>query len=334
MRYLKICLLVFLVILSCSKEKMYVNLRPTADFTYTDFIDHFQLLGNSSDINGDIFTYEWVSMSDTVKIINPNSRNAYIYLPELKDTAQVKIKLFVSNGILSDSIEKNITLPKSTLERIYGLGENLSYEHSNNVNYDWYYDQYNTSPDPFNINCGPTAVTMAAKWANENFNRTATDVSNNFMESHYWNSHDITCFFDQYSINYYIINLNQIDSIQRQINLGNIAILEVFMPRIRKEENVKWHINKFNNLNGYHYIIVKGYKIVDNIVYYEVYDPDSFGMCYDNGTLKGIDRYYRGDDLNGAVLVSWPYAIIVSKSPSKGLNYGVDVNKIMHKTRL
>jgi hypothetical protein len=89
--------------------------------------------------------------------------------------------IIVSNGKLSDSIDKKVTLPKYTLERIYGLGKNVSYKHSNNVNYDWYYDQYNTSLDYYNVDCGPTSVTMAAKWANENFNRTATDVSNNFI---------------------------------------------------------------------------------------------------------------------------------------------------------
>src|SRR5664280_2830030 len=86
-----------------------------------------------------------------------------------------------------------------------------------------------------------------------------------------WNSYDMISFLNQNSINNYTINLNQIDSLQRQINLGNIAILNVLMGGIRNEENDKWHIDKFNNLNGDHYIIVKGYKIVDNLVYYEVY---------------------------------------------------------------
>jgi hypothetical protein len=322
------------VILSCFKEKGNGNLRPTADFTFTDVIDHIQLFGNPKDIGGDILTYEWVSLCDTVKIISPNSRNPYINLPKLKDTSQVKIRLVVSNGKLSDSIDKKVTLPKYTLERIYGLGKNVSYKHSNNVNYDWYYDQYNTSLDYYNVDCGPTSVTMAAKWANENFNRTVTDVSNNFIGGKQWNSYDMISFLNQNSINNYTINLNQIDSLQRQINLGNIAILNVLMGGIRNEENDKWHIDKFNNLNGDHYIIVKGYKIVDNLVYYEVYDPQSLGMCYDNDTLKGINRYYRGYDLNNAVNGNWPYAIIVSKSQSKGLNSGVDVNKLVHKTGL
>ena len=55
-------------------------------------------------------------------------------------------------------------------------------------------------------------------------------------------------------------------------------------------------------------------------------------MRYDNDTLKGINRYYRSEDLNRAVNGNWPYAIIVSKSQSKGSNSGVDVNKLIHKT--
>ena len=55
-------------------------------------------------------------------------------------------------------------------------------------------------------------------------------------------------------------------------------------------------------------------------------------MRYDNDTLKGINRYYRSEDLNRVVNGNWPYEIIVSKSQSKGSNSGVDVNKLIHKT--
>ena len=119
MKYFNFSLIIFLIIISCSKENGKRNYRPAADFTFTDEIDHIQLYGNPKDIDGDILTYEWVSMCDTIKILGSNSRSASINLPGLKDTAQVRIKLFVSNGYFSDSVSKNITLPKYTLERIY-----------------------------------------------------------------------------------------------------------------------------------------------------------------------------------------------------------------------
>ena len=77
---------------------------------------------------------------------------------------------------------------------------------------------------------------------------------------------------------------------------------------------------------------IKGYKIVDNEVYYQAYDPFSFGVKYKSDTLKGLDRYYRSEDLDSAVINWWNFAIIVSKSQSKGSNSGVDVNKLIHKT--
>ena len=58
----------------------------------------------------------------------------------------------------------------------------------------------------------------------------------------------------------------------------------------------EWQIDKFIGLGG-HYVIVKGYKIVDGIIWFEVYDPASHGLTYNDGSLMGIDRYYRSEDI-------------------------------------
>jgi hypothetical protein len=322
MKYFKFSLIIFLIIISCSEENGKRNYRPAADFTFTDEIDHIQLYGNPKDIDGDILTYEWVSMCDTIKILGSNSRSASINLPGLKDTAQVRIKLVVSNGYLSDSVSKNITLPKYTLERIYGLGRNFYKGHSNNVSYDWYCDQAGTGTYSLH-NCGPTSATMAIKWANENFNKTPEDARNKYPgDGGNWGVHDVISYLNLYSINNDTINITQIDSIQRRINSGKIVILCVDMFYIRENEHENWHVDKFYPAwKGWgHFIVIKGYKVVDNEVFYEAYDPYSFGLRYNNGTLKGKDRYYRSEDLNSAVIYWVPSAIIVSKSQSKGSN--------------
>jgi hypothetical protein len=324
--------------LSCSKEKEDINSKPKVDFNISDDIDHFSLYSNSKDIDGDILTYEWTSLCDTIKIINPHSSYAHINLPKLIDSAQLKIKLVVSDGHLSDSTFKCVILPRYTLERIYGLGKKFHKGHSNNVTYNWYYDQMNTGAYA-SVNCGPTSVTMAIKWANENSNKVPSDARNTYRQSGgWWYTSDIINYLNQNSINNYTIKIDQIDSIQSQINLGNIVILNLDMYYIRREEISNWHIDKFYG-TGYtygwgHFIVIKGYKIVDDKIYYEVYDPYSFGLKYNNDTLKGENRYYRSDDLNRAVINWWNYAIIVSKSKLKGSNYAVDVSKILHKPGL
>ena len=339
MKHYKLLPLVLLTLLSCSKAKDKEVIIPAskADFTFTDGIDHFELKNNSTAINGDVLTYKWASMCDTIKIINPEAYFASFNLPELSDNKQLKIRLTINNGHVSDSVTKDITLSKTTLERRYGLGIDLQDGHSNNVNYNWYYDQMNTGAYSFE-NCGPTTVTMAIKWVNPDFTKTPEDARNTYLSSGgWWYTNDIIAYLNQYSVSNFTIKIAHIDSIQRQIHLGNIAILCLDMYYVSNPMNDKWHVDKFylTNYKGWgHFIVVKGYKVVDNKIFYEAYDPNSYGLKYTNDSIKGINRYYRSADLDSAVTKWWSYAIIVSKSKLKGLNYGVDVSKIIHKSGL
>jgi hypothetical protein len=104
------------------------------------------------------------------------------------------------------------------------------------------------------------------------------------------------------------------------------------MYRVRSETDDEWRIDKFyaTNSEGWgHFIVIKGYKVVDGNIFYEVYDPNSYGACYTDQTLKGKDRYYRSVDLDNATNTWWDYAIVISKNTGKSVK-AVDVNKIKH----
>jgi hypothetical protein len=295
------------------------------------------LYDNSKDSDGDILTDKWISKCDTIKILNPLSSKAFFYFPQLSDAGQLKIKLVVNDGHLSDSVTKEISLAKPTLARLYGLGIDLKEEHSNNVDYNWYYDQMNSGRYA-SINCGPASVTMAIKWAKKDFDKTPEDARNSYRSNGgWWYTDDIINYLNQYSINNYTIRIDQINSIRDEINSGNIAILCLDMYFIRSQKKDKWHIDKFYSAKSTgwgHFIVIKGYKKVDDEIYFQAYDPYSIGMKYKNDTLKGIDRYYRSEELYSAISSWWSYAIIISKSSLKGSNYGVDVSKIIHKSGL
>jgi hypothetical protein len=66
-----------------------------------------------------------------------------------------------------------------------------------------------------------------------------------------------------------------------------------------------------------HFIIIKGYRKVGGMVYFEVYDPWSWGAVYSTGELKGIDRYYRAEDLYTATSIWWNNAIVISPKGTK-----------------
>jgi hypothetical protein len=63
--------------------------------------------------------------------------------------------------------------------------------------------------------------------------------------------------------------------------------------------NPEWRKDRFYPVTPLfaHFILLKGYKIVDEITWFEVYDPYSNDQKYLDGSLKGRNRYYRGTEL-------------------------------------
>ncbi len=323
----------FLSIISCSKnEEGITNEKPQADFSYSDEMGYFVLIDYSMDADGDNLSYSWSAIPATVEIVNPVSPTAFLYLPS--EQTQASITLVVSDDYSSNTITKNIVLPEYTKARRYGLGKNLTEEHSNNCDYDWYYDQNNTGYYSYE-NCGPTSVTMAIKWVNPDFEKTAEDARNTYKPTGgWWKTSDITNYLDIYSVNNKTIRLSDMSPVKSQIDDGNIVILCLDHYYIRNEEKGKWHVDKFyisSGIGSGHFIVVKGYKVVDGETFYETYDPANGGRTYSDGTFKGLDRYYRSEDLNQAVQNWWKYAIIVSKEEFNSSLKGVDINEIVHQ---
>jgi hypothetical protein len=324
--------ILFMLILSCTKKEENINHKPKADFNYNDEIVRFHFNSTSEDEDNDTLTYFWKCDWDSVHFNNVHSAAPDIALPELTESKKVSIKLVVSDGNLSDSISKIIDFPKATLERKYGLGKIVEDFHANDVSYNWYLDQMNTGTYS-GINCGPTSATMAIKWVNAGFTKTPQDARNTYRSTGgWWYTDDITNYLTSYQVNNTVIQINDIKSLSDELDLGNIAILCLDMYYIRKEINPAWHTDKFyktSNTGWGHFIVIKGYKVVDNETFYEAYDPYSMGIKYVNDTLKGLNRYYRAEDLSDATSKWWGYAIIISRNTFKSAR-GVDVNTIEH----
>ena len=190
------------------------------------------------------------------------------------------------------------------LHQRYGLGKNLIAERSNDVDYEWYINQSATG-EYSEINCGPTCITMACKWANPNFTKTVEEARNDYL-------HLSTKGWSWFLMDNYLIN-NKIDYerdtlsdeifLKSVIDNGNICIVGLDMYYIRETyTNIEWRIDRFYDAPMYsgHFIIVKGYKIVDDITWFEVYDPNSGWQTYIDGTFCGKDRYYRGAEIINA----------------------------------
>jgi hypothetical protein len=103
---------------------------------------------------------------------------------------------------------------------------------------------------------------------------------------------------------------------------------------VRKETQSDFRIDKFYHTNepGWgHFIVLKGFRLVDGNLFFEAYDPYSLGNTYTDQSFKGKNRYYRAEDIDYATQVWWDYAIVVGENESAGRKITVDPSKIIHK---
>lgn len=202
----------------------------------------------------------------------------------------------------------------------WGLGHFSSASISRDKPYEWYVDQA-TSGTFALLNCGPASVTMAMKWSDSNFSRTALDARNTYESAGgWWYTYDIDSYLTKYSIPHVIIPLSAdpagtMQTLKQQLDAGQIVILCLDMNYIRAAGSSGYRLDKFYPTTpGWgHFIVLKGYQIVDGNPYFEAYDPYSIGQTNSDNTLKGRNRYYRPGDLAAATLPWWNYAFVITK---------------------
>jgi hypothetical protein len=184
------------------------------------------------------------------------------------------------------------------------------------------------------VNCGPTSTTMAAKWSDQTFSKTPSDARAAYRSGGgWWYTGDIDNYLKDNNIQHYFNNLGNSETgtgqvIKSKIDGGNIVILCLDMYYIAAESNNMQRIDRFYYVNATgwgHFIVVKGYKIVDDQIWFEVYDPYSFGVRYTDGTIKGKNRYYRSRDIFNATSIWWNYTIVIApKGTTKSIPKGLD----------
>ena len=104
--------------------------------------------------------------------------------------------------------------PPLPLHFSWGLGENLTAEHSNDVGYEWYIDQGNTGQHAHE-NCGPACATMAIKWVDPTFTGITEDARNTYLpEGGQWHTSDIRNYLNDYNISNYVTTLSDADDLK------------------------------------------------------------------------------------------------------------------------
>lgn len=246
-------------------------------------------------------------MANNVAIYSQKSRIDY--------TQPVQLNL-VGNILQPDN---NWTVNVKKASEAFGLGSVVSEAKSLSSNRDYYFDQYQSGPYA-SSNCGPAVASMAAKWANANFDKNPKEARSAIHpQGGAWKSSEVTEYLQMQSVNTTIVYLANLENVvKKNIDKGNLLILALDIFYIKQNNHPIEKVGKtyaiYSKGTG-HFIVVKGYKVVDGQFFLEVYDPNSGGAVYQlNQESKGKDRYFATDQVQKAIQDWWNYAIVVVKN--------------------
>lgn len=205
-------------------------------------------------------------------------------------------------------------------ERLYlnslhwGLGHNIEKYVSNNRDYDWYVDQWHTGLYWYE-NCGPASTEMVGRFHREDFGATASELRDLYRsEGGWWYGSDITKSLTLFGVEYSTISIVYSRDLIRVLDEGSVVLVNPSMEYIKMQQADYHHTGLFYTPGTGHFIVCKGYVIVDGSTFFEFYDPWSIGETYEDGSLKGIDRYYDEKSFMKSIRKWYVGGIVVNKA--------------------
>lgn len=182
--------------------------------------------------------------------------------------------------------------------------ESYSNGYSSNRDYEWYMDQGFTGTYS-GSNCGPTSTAMILKWKNRNSKETGLSLRNwNLNNGNWWSTNIIQNCLSRNGIGFSAYRYSEY-TLQNTIKNGGIALVCLDMSVISRNNSEISNTGRFYDGVTGHFIIVKGYRYIDGVLYFEVYDPFSMGKTYSNGQPMGKDRLYKASELGRAINYWW-----------------------------
>ena len=212
----------------------------------------------------------------------------------------------------------------------WGLGKTQESYYHNDKDYYWYIDQATTGSASGN-NCGPSSVTMAIKWYDKNFSKSAADARDMYPNNGgWWYTNNITDYLNHYSIPNSTVQFTGSAQLEDIIKNGSIVILCINTDYLRMNSSSTQRVDRFYSYSSGHFIVVKGARTVDNEMYFETYDPNNWYQKYSDNSMKGENRHYRSEDLSASIKNWWNYLIVIQKNQlgKKYIDNSVDTKSI------
>lgn len=224
-------------------------------------------------------------------------------------------------------IDYKCTLCDKDYANYLKIGTTTNLKVSNdNEGYSFYMSQKDTGKYS-SENCGPACTYMACKWVNENFSFTVADIRNINVkpaDSDYgWFPQTIIQALETYDVKCDLVRIDQksetyndmdILKLRNLIDEGKLLIICFNCKDITSDILNKRVVGQaYSGGNSGHFILVKGYIVVDNKLYFEIYDP-ALPLDYNNPILKtDRTRYYDAIQLLNSSLKWNNNVVVVSK---------------------
>ena len=219
-----------------------------------------------------------------------------------------------------------ITVTNNDYTVDWGLGHFLSEEYAENgASPDGFYLQQHGTGAYSDDNCGPTCAVMAARWAMPSYSGSVEEARDEIERSTVdngvaWFPQDILKYLSARDFDVSMSQLPTIESqfvefVSNELREGRLLIICLNMKYVSLDNSGKDNnrVNKFYPGEIGHFLVVKGYKTVDGVVWMEVNDPWGLDLKYADGTYKGNNRYYRAGELAVATANHQTNVVVVNR---------------------
>lgn len=237
------------------------------------------------------------------------------------------VLMTVSNADYSQKQRWTINVTNNDYTVKYGMGSFLTYWWTNGGSdpASFYFQQQHTGAYESD-NCGPACAAMACKWLDPTYTGTVEQARNYAINSAYggvwWYPDDILFYiWDTVNSNTYWWDFRgatyqgYVNTVINHLEAGELVISCLNMKNVSEQyfKNRGYRAECYYNGNQGHYLLIKGYRIVDGVVWFEVNDPWGMDMKYDDGTPCGANRFYRA--LEVATSIEWNWETIMVCKP-------------------
>lgn len=338
----KVYLLVLLVglfqILSCKKDSKQPIQQQTTGKSLENGISGFsidgQLLPAIIDTGKNLITVvipHGVNLKNlTVNFSLASQVNATINNQAVSSGAVVDFTKLTYLTVTSADKKRSTSFEVSVQTDLFyeGLIGNLIAEKSLNKSYNFYYDQFDGTIWS-SVNCGPAVAAMAAKWADSTFNKTPGEARQVYEpDGGEWSTRNIFDYLRDDNVDMEQYPTNNLDSlVKANIDKGQPIIFCLDIYYVSVDNLTYHHVNKYYpsiQPGTGHFILVKGYKQMQNGFYLEVYDPWSQHLEYYPSIIPhepfGQDRYYLDTDIKKATDVWDATAYVIALKGKKVTN--------------